>query len=185
MVGITTGLKLGGLAIAGVLGYTLIKNSGKIGSGIGGFFGQGLTDLGSGITSGFGEAFNIFGGKANAGVNGEDDINTDVDRIVQAGGIPKGDPDVAGFHPTSTPFRKFIESGAISQSFAEKFSFQPEVTTPHVLDVSNTFGFISRRAGHQGGTHHNFGGFLNAEAQDNALASAIEESASKYPEYFA
>ena len=57
MVSLGTITELGGLAIAGFLGYTLLKNAGSIGSSVGSFAGTGLRNLGSGISEGFTTAF--------------------------------------------------------------------------------------------------------------------------------
>ena len=185
MVSIGTGLKLGGLAVAGLLGFVLVKNAGNIGSKVGGFFGQGLTDLGSGITSGFESAFNIFGGATDGASGSVNNQNTVADNIVQAGSIVSPDPN---HKEISVPFKSFIESGSISESFAEKFSFQPPAQGDQ-LDVSNTFGYLgsqeykTRLETNQQSFNNNFGGYGSAQLQANALAKEIERSASLYPEY--
>jgi len=190
MVGIGTGLKIAGVGISGLILYTLLKNSGQIGSKVGGFFGDSVASLGSGITQGFSDAFSIFGGQANAGVNGKDDVNTTADKQVQAGEPVTVDPNAIGFHPISKPFAGFVESGAITEGFAEKFSFQPPANS-NQLDVSNTFGYISRPSYIQRlnqdpeQVRNNFGGYGSAENQRDALARAIEQSARDNPEYFA
>ena len=90
-----------------------------------------------------------------------------------------------GFVDIANPFKSFVESGTVSRGFAEAYSRQPPALAGQ-LDVSRTFAYIdsptyreiqSRNTG--------FGGFGSAQAQTNALASAIESSASQYPEWFA
>ena len=99
-----------------------------------------------------------------------------------------------GTDPRSTPaistaFQPALTSGAISQDFAERFSFQPPGRSGQ-LDVSKTFEYISG-----GGSNSvknmneraasNFGGYGSSVAQTKALASAIQASSIKFPEYFA
>jgi len=189
MVSIGNIVKIGGIVVAGLVGYTLVKNAGNIGSSVGGFLGKGFQDLGSGLSDSFTNAFSIFGGSAGGGSVpvANDEVNTPNDIIVQSGGTV---PPVEGHKEISTPFKSFISSGAIRESFAEKFSFQPPAQT-HQLDVSNTFGYISRPEyrnrleENQAKFDNNYGGYGSAENQANALASAIQESATKYPEWFA
>ena len=145
MVSLGTITKLGSLAIAGFLGYTLLKNAGSIGSSVGTFAGTGLRNLGSGISEGFTTAFDIFGGNVNA--------NT---------------------------------SGTVSRGFAETYSGASPASSGQ-LDVSKTFAYISSSdyRDNQAKSTNNFGGFGSAQGQTEALASAIAESASNYPEWFA
>lgn len=189
MVSIGNIAKIGGIVVAGLVGYTLVKNAGNIGSSVGGFLGKGFQDLGSGLSDSFTSAFNIFGGSAGGGSVpvANDEVNTPNDIIVQSGGTV---PPVVGHKEISTPFKSFIESGSISESFAEKFSFQPPATGGQ-LDISNTFGYLARPEyktrleDNESKFSNNYGGYGSAELQTNALAKAIEQSASKYPEWFA
>ena len=183
MVGIGSIVKIAGLAIAGLVGYSLIKNAGNIGSSVGSFVGGGFSDLGSGITKGFEGAFDIFGGNVNkntAGATSQDDPNIDMGSNPEDALVPS-----EGFVDIANPFKSFVESGTVSRGFAEAYGAQPPALAGQ-LDVSKTFAYIdsptyreiqSRNTG--------FGGFGSAQAQTNALASAIESSASQYPEWFA
>lgn len=197
LFGIGNIAKIAGLAIAGLVGYTLIKNAGNIGSSVGSFAGTGLRNLGSGITEGFATTFDIFGGSPNANTGGaisQDDPNTIVTDTPLAEddpsmGIVKPNPLEEGFHPIATPFKSFVSAGTLSREFAEAYSFQPPARSGQ-LDVSKTFAYISSptyRANQEQSalTGSNFGGFGTEQAQTNALASAIQDSASKYPEWFA
>ena len=190
MVGITTIAKVGGISIALMLGYTFLKNAGKIGSSVGGFVGEGFNSLGSGIADSFTSAFDIFGGSPSGqSAPNDTSVNTPIDDIIQSGGKVIPDPNEKGFKPISTVFKQFVESGNLSESFAQKYSFAPPSSNPQVLDVSNTFGYINR--GEQSPENlarrqaSNFGGYGNEQAQNNALARAIEQSATLYPEWFA
>ena len=190
MVSIGTITKIAGLAIAGLVGYSLIKNAGNIGSQVGGFVGTGFAGLGKGITEGFSDAFDIFGGAVNpetGGATGELDPNITVTDPNK--GVVTGDPKEEGFNPISSEFKSFVSSGILSKEFAEAYSFQPPARSGQ-LDVSKTFAYISsptyranqEQANLNGG---NYGGFGTEQAQTNALAGAIASSAEKYPEWFA
>ena len=192
MVGIGTITKIAGLAIAGLVGYTLIKNAGNIGSQVGSFAGTGLRNLGSGITEGFATTFDIFGGSPNADTGGaisQDDPNTFITETTNPEDalVPS-----IGFVPIANPFKSFVTSGTISRGFAEKYSGQ-EPALQGQLDVSKTFAYIDSptyRANQQSSNvgrlgDNQYGGFGSSVAQTNALASAIESSASQYPEWFA
>mgnify|MGYP003140126812 CR=1 FL=1 len=203
MVSFGTIAKLGSLAIAGFLGYTLLKNAGSIGSSVGSFAGTGLRSLGSGISEGFTTAFDIFGGSPNANTGGaiaQDDPNVTLGETprtqaesnpnIDLGDFPE-DVNVpsAGFTPIAKGFKPFVESGAISRGFAETYSGQPPPSSQGQLDVSRTFAYISsptyREEQEKSGSLNNYGGYGTAVAQTEALASAIADSASSYPEWFA
>lgn len=189
--------KIAGLAVAGLVGYTLIKNAGNIGSSVGSFAGTGLRNLGSGISEGFATTFDIFGGSPNANTGGaisQQDPNTVISDTPATQndpqvGIVTPDPLIEGFTPIATPFKSFVSSGTLSREFAESYSFQPPARSGQ-LDVSKTFAYISsptyranqEQANLNGG---NYGGFGTEQAQTNALAGAIASSAEAYPEWFA
>jgi hypothetical protein len=190
MVGLGTIAKLGSLAIAGFLGYTLLKNAGSIGSSVGTFAGTGLRNLGSGISEGFTTAFDIFGGNVNANTAGavsQDDPNIDMGDYPEDALVPS-----EGFKPIAKGFQSFVDSGAVSRGFAETYSGASPAQAGQ-LDVSKTFAYIDSQAyrtnqqtsnvGRLGDSQ--YGGFGSSQAQTNALASAIAESASNYPEWFA
>tara|TARA_R110000824_G_scaffold342608_1_gene529034 strand:+ start:1047 stop:1631 length:585 start_codon:yes stop_codon:yes gene_type:complete len=184
--------KIAGLAIAGLVGYTLIKNAGNIGSQVGSFAGTGLRNLGSGITEGFSTTFDIFGGSPNADTGGaisQDDPNT---FITETTNPEDALVDPIGFVPIANPFKSFVTSGTISRGFAEKYSAQPPALQGQ-LDVSKTFAYIDSptyRANQQSSNvgrlgDAQYGGFGSSKSQTDALASAIESSATAYPEWFA
>ena len=184
MVSFGTIAKFGSIAIAGFLGYTLWKNAGSIGSSVGTFAGTGLRNLGSGISEGFTTAFDIFGGNVNANTAGavsQDDPNIDMGTNPEDVNVPS-----AGFTPIAKGFQSFVDSGAVSRGFAETYSGQPPASSGQ-LDVSKTFAYISSPTyrENQLKSSNNFGGFGSAQGQTEALASAIAESASNYPEWFA
>ena len=183
MVSFGTITKLGGLAIAGFLGYTLWKNAGSIGSSVGTFAGTGLRSLGSGISEGFDSAFDIFGGNVNADTAGavsQDDPNIDMGDYPEDALVPS-----AGFTPIAKGFQSFVDSGAISRGFAETYSGQPPPSAGQ-LDVSRTFAYISSPTYRENLLKNaDFGGYGSAQGQTEALASAIAESAKNYPEWFA
>jgi hypothetical protein len=195
MVSLGTITKLGSLAIAGFLGYTLLKNAGSIGSSVGSFAGTGLRNLGSGISDGFTTAFDIFGGNVNANTAGavsQDDPNIDMGTNPEDVNVPS-----AGTTPIAQGFSSFVESGAVSRGFAESYSFQPPASSGQ-LDVSKTFAYLSstdyrtnqlkqlQTRGDLGlPTSGDFGGYGSASGQTEALAQAIEQSAKNYPEWFA
>lgn len=196
MVSFGTIAKLGGLAIAGFLGYTLLKNAGSIGSSVGSFAGTGLRSLGSGISEGFTTAFDIFGGSPNANTGGaiaQDDPNV----ILGESPRTQNDPNVGvvtpnpveeGYTPVAKGFSSFVDSGIVSRQFAEKYSFQPPPSQGQ-LNVSKTFAYISsptyREEQEKSGSLNQYGGYGTAVAQTEALAGAIAQSASDYPEWFA
>ena len=193
MVGIGSITKIAGLAIAGLVGYTLIKNAGNIGSQVGGFVGGGFSELGKGITEGFTNAFDIFGGNVNPNTGGSN-FATDMDLVKEISGTNPEDALVPseGFVDIANPFKSFVASGTISRGFAEAYSAQPPARAGQ-LDVSKTFAYIdsptyrenqqTSNVGRLGDSQ--YGGFGSSQAQTNALASAIESSASQYPEWFA
>jgi len=196
MVSFGTIAKLGTLAIAGFLGYTLLKNAGSIGSSVGSFAGTGLRSLGSGISEGFTTAFDIFGGSPNANTGGaiaQDDPNV----ILGESPRTQNDPNVGvvtpnpveeGYTPVAKGFSSFVDSGIVSRQFAEKYSFQPPPSQGQ-LNVSKTFAYISsptyREEQEKSGSLNQYGGYGTAVAQTEALAGAIAQSASDYPEWFA
>ena len=184
--------KIAGLAIAGLVGYTLIKNAGNIGSSVGSFAGTGLRNLGSGISEGFATTFDIFGGSPNADTGGaisQDDPNTFITETTNPEDalVPS-----IGFVPIANPFKSFVTSGTISRGFAEKYSAQPPALQGQ-LDVSKTFAYIDSptyRANQQSSNvgrlgDAQYGGFGSSKSQTDALASAIESSSQQYPEWFA
>tara|TARA_R110000796_G_C14442492_1_gene422482 strand:- start:69 stop:653 length:585 start_codon:yes stop_codon:yes gene_type:complete len=184
--------KIAGLAIAGLVGYTLIKNAGNIGSSVGSFAGTGLRNLGSGITEGFATTFDIFGGSPNSDTGGaisQDDPNTFITETTNPEDalVPS-----IGFVPIANPFKSFVTSGTISRGFAEKYSAQPPALQGQ-LDVSKTFAYIDSptyRANQQSSNvgrlgDAQYGGFGSSKSQTDALASAIESSSQQYPEWFA
>lgn len=186
LFGIGNIAKIAGLAIAGLVGYTLIKNAGSIGASAGSFFGGGIASLGSGISKGFTGAFeslDMFGGSPNSDTGGaisQDDPNV---------GIVTPNPNEEGFTPIASGFKSFVSAGTISRDFAEAYSFQPPARSGQ-LDVSKTYAYISSptyRANQEANTlsGSNYGGYGSAQAQTDALASAIATSAEKYPEWFA
>ena len=196
MVSLGTITKLGGLAIAGFLGYTLLKNAGSIGSSVGSFAGTGLRSLGSGISQGFTTAFDIFGGSPNANTGGaiaQDDPNVILGESPRTQndpnvGIVTPNPVEEGYTPIAKGFSGFVDSGLVSREFAEKYSFQPPPSAGQ-LDVSKTFAYISsptyRENQEKSGSLNQYGGYGTAVAQTEALAGAIAQSASDYPEWFA
>ena len=184
--------KIAGLAIPGLVGYTLIKNAGNIGSSVGSFAGTGLRNLGSGITEGFATTFDIFGGSPNSDTGGaisQDDPNTFITETTNPEDalVPS-----IGFVPIANPFKSFVTSGTISRGFAEKYSSQPPALQGQ-LDVSKTFAYIDSptyRANQQSSNvgrlgDAQYGGFGSSKSQTDALASAIESSSQQYPEWFA
>ena len=184
--------KIAGLAIAGLVGYTLIKNAGNIGSSVGSFAGTGLRNLGSGITEGFATTFDIFGGSPNSDTGGaisQDDPNTFITETTNPEDalVPS-----IGFVPIANPFKSFVTSGTISRGFAEAYSAQPPALQGQ-LDVSKTFAYIDSptyRANQQSSNvgrlgDAQYGGFGSSKSQTDALASAIESSSQQYPEWFA
>jgi len=170
MVSITTGVKLGSVAIGIFLLIILVRNAGNIGQAVGGFFGGGIRSLGEGLTSGF---ENIFGGLFPE-TGGEVNPNLTNDIMVEP---PVG---------TALSFSNFLNRGVISEGFASRFSFLPPTTGKNVLDVSRTFKFLpSLQQGFiQTGGGSKFGGFVNQQAQSDALAKAIEQASSQFPEFF-
>ena len=196
-------IKIGGLLIAGLLGYTLIKNAGSIGSSVGSFvgtgLGQGISGIGEGLglgfsttLSGLSQSWNdawasvdIFGGTPNrdtAGAMSVGDPNVEVPNTDPNLGVVAGNPDEEGFHPIATPFKGFVSSGAVSEEFAQQYSFSPPAQpmpsgVGHQLDVEGTFAYIGSEQ------YRNLS--QASQANTNALASAIAESASRYPEWFA
>ena len=172
------------------LGYVLIKNAGSIGSSLGGSVGGGLASGFKGLADGFSGAFDILG--RDSGGSAVPNPNTKEDDIVQSGGtVDNRDEFLATGGNIAQGFGDFINSGNISAEFAQKYSFQPQAQSGQ-LDVSNAFSYISSQAyldrleaNNQTQTNWNYGGYGSASNQQTALASAIAESASKYPEYYA
>ncbi len=190
MVGIGNIAKIAGLGVAVGLGYVLIKNAGGIGSAIGSGVGGGLASGFKGLSDGFSGAFDIFGGSPNESVPIVE--QTKEDDIVQAGGIVDNKEEFLKTGGNiAQGFGDFINQGNISKEFAQKYSFQPPAQSGQ-LDVSNAFSYISSDAYinrlEQNATNPNntpYGGYGSAKNQQTALAEAIQESANKYPEYFA
>ena len=190
MVGIGNIVKIAGLGVAVGLGYILIKNAGGIGSAIGSGVGGGLSSGFKGLADGFSGAFDIFGGSPNNAVPIVE--QTKEDDIVQAGGIVDNKEEFLKTGGNiAQGFGDFINQGNISKEFAQKYSFQPPAQAGQ-LDVSNAFSYISSQAyidrleaNQKTQTNWNYGGYGSASNQQTALASAIADSASKYPEYFA
>jgi len=197
LFGIGNIVKIGGLLIAGLLGYTLIKNAGSIGSSVGSFvgtgLGQGVSNLGEGLglgfsttLSGLSQSWNdawasvdIFGGTPNrdtAGAMSVGDPNVEVPNTDANVGVVAGNPEEEGFHPITTPFKGFVSSGSVSEEFAQQYSFSPPAQAGQ-LDVSDTFAYIGSEQ------YRNLS--QASQANTNALASAIADSASRYPEWFA
>jgi hypothetical protein len=197
LFGIGNIVKIGGLLIAGLLGYTLIKNAGSIGSSVGSFvgtgLGQGISGIGEGLglgfsttLSGLSQSWNdawasvdIFGGTPNrdtAGAMSVGDPNVEVPNTNANVGVVAGNPEEEGFHPIATPFKGFVSSGSVSEEFAQQYSFSPPAQAGQ-LDVSDTFAYIGSEQ------YRNLS--QASQANTNALASAIAESANRYPEWFA
>ena len=158
------------IALVGIAGYLIVKNTDIIGRSVGTFAGTGLRNLGSGLSGGFNTAWDMFGGVVNP--------NT-------GGAASQDDPNVT----IANSFKNFVSSGTLSREFAESYSFQPPARSGQ-LDVSKTFAYIAsptyranqEQANLNGG---NYGGFGTEQAQTNALAGAIQSSAEQYPEWFA
>jgi len=147
-------------------GEGLGKLSG-IGTALGGV-GQGIFSLFSGIGGGAAKLFDplftlrdlVFSGQGGA------------QSAPLAGGSggtqesgQQSQPEIA----VAEAFSGFVESGVVSQSFAESFSFQPDPTKFGTLDVSKTFDFLAA------------GGITPEEAQ---LAKLIEANSQQFPEFF-
>lgn len=190
MVGIGNIAKIAGLGVAVGLGYVLIKNAGGIGSAIGSSVGGGLASGFKGLSDGFSGAFDIFGGSPNTAVPIVE--QTKEDDYVQRTGETYQDEETRKNHPIAQGFGDFINSNVITKEFAQRYSFK-EPAQEGQLDVSNAFSYISSQSYldrlEQNNTgrnsNYNYGGFGSATNQQTALASAIAESASKYPEYYA
>ncbi len=215
MVSLGSIFKIGAVLGAVGLGYVLLKNAGGIGSAIGSSVGGGLASGFQGLTDSFAGAFDIFGrDNGGTGVNTGQDSNGDGVIDGSEGGIrdpipqaPTGDPNpysgITGYRqgedgvthierlPEWQPFGEFIDQNNITAEFAEKYINQPSAQS-NQLDVSDAFSYISSPAyidrleknnAEQSG--YNYGGYGSSYNQQTALASAIAESASKYPEYYA
>jgi len=198
LFGIGNIVKIGGLLIAGLLGYTLIKNAGNIGSSVGSFvgtgLGQGISGIGEGLglgfsttLSGLSQSWNdawasvdIFGGTPNRDTGGaisKGDPNVEVPNTsVDMGDFPQDSEVPAGAENISSPFKGFISSGAISEEFARQYQYSPPAQASQ-LDVSSTFEYLGSEK------YRNLS--QASQANTNALASAIAESANRYPEWFA
>ena len=213
LFGIGNIVKIGGLLVAGILGYTLLKNAGTIGTSVGTLVGggisQGIGGLGYGLNtslSGLQESLvkgfagiNIFGGSPNpdtGGAGSQDDPNQIVDppesqrgNTDPSKGVVSPDPNLDYELYDKTAFGGFVDAGTVSRQFAEAYSFQPPARSGQ-LDVSKTFAYISS-TDYRNNQEQNalsgsgFGGYGSSQAQTDALASAISESAEKYPEWFA
>ncbi len=191
MVGLGSIMKIAGLGVAVGLGYVLLKNAGGIGSAIGSSVGTGLSQGFQGLTDSFAGAFDIFGRDSGSSATPHP-ANTPGDNIVQGGGIVDNKEEfLATGGNIAQGFGDFINSGAITKEFAQRFSFVPPAQEGQ-LDVSNAFSYISSQAyidrleaNQKNQTNWNYGGYGSASNQQTALASAIADSASKYPEYFA
>jgi hypothetical protein len=215
MVPLGSIVKIAGLGVAVGLGYVLLKNAGGIGSAIGSSVGTGLSQGFTGLADSFAGAFDIFGrDKGGTGVNTGQDSNNDGVIDGSEGGIrdpipqaPIGEAQpysgITGYQQGADgvtkitrlaewqPFGAFIDQNNIKASFAEKYINQPNAQAGQ-LDVSNAFSYISSQAyidrleaNQKNQTNWNYGGYGSASNQQTALASAIADSASKYPEYFA
>lgn len=195
MVSNTSLLKYGGLGIAAVVAYLALGGSKGIGSGIGsgisGFFNSlfgGIGQIqfpslfnsgdGSGITQ---EQRDLI---ASHGIKTVDGINTENDRIVQAGGIPRG----SNAPIFALAFKEDLENKNVSPEFASRFSFAPPVKKG--LDVSNTFKFISETDGNpvnvtaSSTNTTKFGGFKSENDRRTTLTQLIERNSQLYPEFF-
>ena len=198
MVSISNLLTLG-LIAGGALAFIKLGGASGIGSRVGG----GFNDLFSSFTGG------LIGGDSkeptyDPAIHGSLPVEEAIFNASQKMGRPltpdenlqvrqKWDVE-HGTDPRSTPaiataFQPALVSGAISQDFAQRFSFQPPGKVGQ-LDVSKTFEYISG-----GGSNSvknmnernasNWGGYGSSVAQNKALASAIQASSIKFPEYFA
>jgi hypothetical protein len=178
------------IALVGIAGYLIVKNTDIIGRSVGTFAGTGLRNLGSGLSGGFNTAWDMFGGVVNPNTGGavsQDDPNVTITDPRE--GVVTPDPLSEGFTPIANSFKNFVSSGTLSREFAESYSFQPPARSGQ-LDVSKTFAYIAsptyranqEQANLNGG---NYGGFGTEQAQTNALAGAIQSSAEQYPEWFA
>lgn len=195
MVSLSTGLKGAGVLAALALGYVALKNADKIGAGIGSSVGGGLASGFKGLSDSFLNAFNIFGSSngitqaqkdliSSHGIETVDGINTKEDKIVQSGGIPKGNDT-----PAAKVFQPFVERGLVSYEFAQDYSFLPEAPKG-VLDVTDNFRFIAQTGGNPVNVKPSatnttaYGGFSSAEEREKTLVGMIEENARKYGESF-
>ena len=173
-------------------------------SGIGNRIGTGLRSFGESITQGLtGSIVDSFGLQTNAGQDGNlqgissaaQEYNQRIEELKQGGTVIT--PEVAlsvarqtsptEKLPIAAAFTAPVQAGAISQQFAERYSFQPP-TPKGVLDVSKAFAapstFSPSSAEIQRRAASNFGGFGSIGNQNTALAQAIQASAAQFPEYF-
>lgn len=102
--------------------------------------------------------------------------------------VTKGDtptvPQSSTPAPTITGLAEAALSGAVSTSFAGKYSGKPAPTQRNVLDVSKAFNFIANTPPSPSRAASNYGGYGSAINQNTALAAAIERSARENPSYF-
>lgn len=173
-------------------------------SGIGNRIGTGLRSFGESITQGLtGSIVDSFGLQTNAGQDGNlqgissaaQEYNQRIEELKEGGTVIT--PDIAlnvarqtsptEKLPIAAAFTAPVQAGAVSQQFAERYSFQPP-TLKGVLDVSKAFAapstFTPSNAEIQRRAASNFGGFGSIGNQNTALAQAIEASAKQFPEYF-
>lgn len=173
-------------------------------SGIGNRIGTGLRSFGESITQGLtGSIVDSFGLQTNAGQDGNlqgissaaQEYNQRIEELKEGGTVIT--PDIAlnvarqtsptEKLPIAAAFTAPVQAGAVSQQFAERYSFQPP-TSKGVLDVSKAFAapstFTPSNAEIQRRAASNFGGFGSIGNQNTALAQAIEASAKQFPEYF-
>lgn len=174
-------------------------------SGIGNRIGTGLRSFGESLASGISGTVldgvsQTFGLQTAAGQDGNlqgatEEYNQRIEELKQGGTVIT--PEVAlsvarqtsptEKLPIAAAFTAPVQAGAISQQFAERYSFQPP-TPKGVLDVSKAFAapstFSPSSAEIQRRAASNFGGFGSIGNQNTALAQAIEASAAAFPEYF-
>lgn len=179
-----------GIAAAVIGGFFYLGGA----KGIGQHIGSGLTSFGSGIASTFKfptlSLPNLFSEK-NEGIGPYEKA------IIEAGGeenltqqekldVAKSllTPEEIASSGIAKEFGTALGYGDISQEFAKKYSFvAPKKGT---LDVSKAFGsfYNISSSDYKARKASNFGGYGSALNQQTALASAIQESAAKYPEWF-
>jgi hypothetical protein len=181
-----------GMAAAVIGGFFYLGGA----SGIGKHIGAGLTSFGSGLTSTLKFPTLSLPKLAETKPNG-----TEYDKAIEAAGgydaLTSSErvdiarklltPEEIEFGSIAKEFKPALTAGAISQSFAKQFSFQPPATGGS-LDVSSTFGYLSEPISSkeiERRVASNFGGYGSAINQTTALAKAIETNAKLYPEWFA
>lgn len=182
MVSIKNGLTIAA-ALAGIAVFMGVGGAKGLGERVGGSFRQFSNSFiaGLGINPLATEQNNINTGTAfdqaiQAIKNTGTAITPEIARNTAAIITPPKTAVAAAFTPAAA-------AGAISQGFAERYSFQPPTKTG-VLDVSNIFRHINQNTHLQTRAASNFGGYGSAVNQNTALAQAIEASAAQYGEYF-